>query len=103
MRQAEITYARQQLRKLDWVDQSRVFLAGMSEGGRDVADHSGEGYKARIILAYNCKHGSPGGSLPVLSLVGDDDDEWGGTLCDGPEPNSFAFYVPNRAHKLVGD
>lgn len=103
MRQSEITYAREQLRKLDWVDQSRVFLVGMSEGGRDVADHSGEGYKAKVILAYNCKHGSPAGSLPVLSLVGDGDTKWGGSLCDGSGPNSFAFYVPNRAHGFKGD
>jgi len=103
MRLAEITYARQQLKKLDWVDQSKVFLVGMSEGGRDVADHSGKGYKAKVILAYNCKHGSPAGSLPVLSLVGDGDTKWGGSLCDGSGPNSFAFYVPNRAHGFLND
>ena len=103
MRQAEITYARQQLRKLDWVDQSRVFLTGNSEGGRGVAYHSGKGFKAKIILAYNCIKGLPAGSLPVLSLVGDDDTKWGGTLCSDSGPNSFAFFVPNRGHGFVGD
>ncbi len=103
MRQAEITYARQQLGKLDWVDQSRVFLAGNSEGGRGVADHSGKGFKAKIILAYNCNKGSPAGSLAVLSLVGEEDTTWGGRLCNDSGPNSFAFYVPNRGHGFVGD
>lgn len=103
MRQSEISYAREQLEKLDWVDQSRIFLVGQSEGGRAVADHSGKGFKAKIILAYNCSHGSPVGSRPVLSLVGENDHEWGNALCTVSRPKSFAFYVPNRGHEVRGD
>ena len=103
MRQSEITYAREQLEKLDWVDQSRVFLVGTSEGGRAVADHSGAGYKAKIILSYDCGRGPVKGSLPVLNLVGKLDLEWGNGLCVVSGPNSFAFNVPDRGHTFLGD
>ena len=104
MRQSEITYAREQLRKLDWVDQSRVFLVGMSEGGRAVADHTGAGFKAKVILAYDCKKGLASGSEPVLNLVGILDWEWGNGLCGvSGRPNSFAFNVPERGHSFLED
>ena len=103
MRQSEITYARKQLRKFDWIDQSRVFLVGMSEGGRAVADHTGAGFKAKVILAYNCEWGSVAGLLPMLNLVGDLDHKWGQGLCTVSRPNSSAFYVPDRGHTFLED
>lgn len=106
MRDAEITYARQQLSELDWVDQARVFLAGVSEGGRAVADHSGTGFRAKIIMAYGCHAASISGSLPVLNLVGDldRDSSAGNMLCDvRGRPNSEAVNVPERAHLFLED
>ncbi len=104
MRQSEITYTREQLRKLDWVDQSRVFLVGMSEGGRAVADHTAAGFKAKIVLSYDCQAGPVAGSQPVLNLVGILDHEWGNDLCAvSGRPNSFAFNVPERGHSFLGD
>ena len=104
MRQAEITYAREQLGKLDWVDQSRVFLVGLSEGGRAVADYAGAGFKAKVILAYDCHAGQASGSQPVLNLVGKLDFEWGNNLCGvSRRPNSFAFNVPERGHTFLED
>ena len=106
MRDAEITYARKQLKKMDWVDQSRVFLVGVSEGGRAVADHSGKGFRAKIILAYGCHAASISGSLPVLNLVGDLDryGSSGNLLCNvSGRSNSEAANVPERAHLFLGD
>ncbi len=115
MRQSEITYAREQLRKLDWVDQSRVFLVGMSEGGWAVANHTGAGFKAKIIMSYDChdRQDRPGtgcfsgpvaGSQPVLNLVGELDHEYGNDLCAvSGRPNSFAFNVPERGHTFLED
>ncbi len=103
MRQSEITYAREQLRKLEWVDQSRVFLVGKSEGGRAVADHGGAGFRAKVILSYDCHAGQASGSEPVLNLVGKL-DEWGNDLCGvSGRPNSFAFNVPERGHTFLAD
>jgi len=101
MRNAEINYAREQLKKMDWVDQSRVFLVGVSEGGWAVADHSGKGFRAKIIMGYGCQADPISGSLPVLNLVGDlDRDRRGGNmLCSvSGRPNSEAVNVPEGAH-----
>ena len=106
MRDAEITYAREQLKKMDWVDQSRVFLAGVSEGGRAVADHSGKDFRAKIVMAYGCHADPISGSLPVLNLVGDLDRVSKGEnmLCSvSGRPNSEAVNLPERAHLFLED
>ena len=41
LRFAEIRYALAQIQKFDWVDQSRLVLAGVSEGGNTVAEYNG--------------------------------------------------------------
>lgn len=104
MRHSEITYAREQLRKFDWVDQSKVFLVGMSEGGWAVAQHTAAGFKAKIIMSSDCNGGPVAGSQPVLNLVGILDYEYGNDLCDvSGRPNSFAFNVPERGHTFLED
>ena len=83
MRYEEILYALHQVRSLQWIDQNRLVLMGKSEGGAAVARFGGDGFKAHIILAYDCR--STGGTpaapsdVAVLNVVGADDPREG--LC----------------------
>jgi hypothetical protein len=105
MRIAEITYAREQLKTFDWVDQSRVYMVGVSEGGMGVAEHSGKDFRAKIVMAYGCRGGGVTGSIPVLNLVGelDDDSSAKNVLCVVRGSQSSARHVPDRGHLFLGD
>ena len=76
----ELEQALVEIRKLPWVDQQRVFLMGISEGGRVVAAWAGEGFAGLIIVAAPCSAeleqipAAPK-SVPVLAMVGEN-DEW---------------------------
>ena len=51
---AEIRFAREQLRDLDWADQRYIFLVGGSEGGYYAGAYGGDGFKGRIIMSAPC-------------------------------------------------
>jgi dienelactone hydrolase len=54
-RMAELSFALQQLRQLDWVDHSNIYLVGVSEGGVIAALYRGDDVRARVILQWNCQ------------------------------------------------
>lgn len=51
---AEIRFARERLRHLDWADQRYIFLVGGSEGGYYAGAYGGGGFKGRIIMSAPC-------------------------------------------------
>jgi dienelactone hydrolase len=54
-RLAELSYALQQLRGLDWVDRDNLYLVGVSEGGVAAAIYRGDDVRARVILQWDCQ------------------------------------------------
>lgn len=56
-RQAEISFALQQLKQAGWADTDNLFLVGSSEGGLAAALHRGASFRARVITKWTC-HGS---------------------------------------------
>lgn len=79
-RMEELEQALFEIRKLSWVDQNRIFLMGISEGGRAVAEWAGEGFAGHIIIAAPCdgeRNYIPAApkNVPVLAVVGEK-DQW---------------------------
>ena len=79
-RHAEVTNTIQRLRTMPWVDGSRLYLMGLSEGAITTATYSGEPVTARITEGWTCNagwHEYRGLAAPesekVLSLLGVDD------------------------------
>ncbi|MDA7949442.1 MAG: hypothetical protein MPJ78_18430 [Hyphomicrobiaceae bacterium] len=107
MRQEEIRFALQQVRKLPWIDQDRVVLVGKSEGGRAVAEYKSGGFIAQIILAYDCKHKrrrplAPKG-VPVLNLVGANDRREKLCRIKRKAGGSKAISLAGQRHSFEGD
>jgi hypothetical protein len=107
LRLEEIRYAVKQIRKLPWVDQDRLVLAGSSEGGMAAARYTGNDFRAIVILAWGCGRGTINApkSVPVLNLVGKDDKEtpYGNVLCGvGGRPDSKAMHV-DAGHEIPTD
>ena len=103
----EIRYALKQIRKLPWIDQSRLVLAGFSEGGLAAARYTGGEFKAVIVMGWGCRRGILGAPnhVPVLNIVGKNDYEtrWGNRLCNvGSRPNSKAVHV-EAGHDISQD
>ena len=84
LRQNDAAFAIQQVRKLPFVDQDRIILMGLSQGGVTAATYKSRSPKTdvthRIIEGWTCNAGWPeydglkaGRSEPVLSLVGAND------------------------------
>jgi len=106
MRQEEIRFALQQIRKLDWIDQSRIVLVGKSEGGGAVSDYNDDGFIAHIIMANDCKHndGSPLAprGVAVLNLVGANDPREDLCSINREVGGSTAISLPGQAHQFEG-
>ena len=82
-RLAEIGYALERMRELDWIDHARQFLSGTSEGGVAVALYRGGEFRARVIAQWTCR-GDPivqgiaaPSTTPVLAIVHADDPWYG--------------------------
>ena len=82
-RLAEISYALERMRELDWIDHARQFLAGTSEGGVAVALYRGGEFRARVIAQWTCR-GDPivqgiaaPSTTPVLAIVHANDPWYG--------------------------
>lgn len=76
----EAKYAFQQIRALPWVDDSRIILAGFSEGGITTALYEEAGVTGKMIFGWSCNAFDPwwrgvrgASSIPVLAIVGSDD------------------------------
>ena len=54
LRQREIRYAVQRLRALPWVDGSRMYLFGISQGGRAATLYGGDEFRGHIALDTHC-------------------------------------------------
>ncbi len=103
LRREEIAFALRRIRELPWVDQARIVLAGVSEGGRAVGGWERAGFAAHIILAAACgdKSGRPHapGSVPVLAIVGSQD----GASCNVTRKvgGSRSIIIPGAPHGIM--
>jgi len=83
VRTADLAHAYKMMRELSWIDQDRVVLMGISQGGAAVAIWEKPGFAAHIILANNCNGKQPGAptGTPVLAVVGEKDAHYQGSSC----------------------
>ena len=82
-RMEELAYALTMIRSLPWVDQDRIVLMGISEGGSAAAAWDQSGFAAHIILEDNCEGKQPHApaGVPVLAVVGGKDRYYRGSSC----------------------
>jgi dienelactone hydrolase len=97
LRNQELFQARNELLKLSWVNQDRVFLMGHSEGGMTVSRTSATGFKAVIASGYWChealqiKHGA----APFL-LLNWQEDPWYRNRSKERNTDICQWHVDNR-------
>ena len=106
MRHEEIGFALQQISKLDWIDRSRIVLAGFSEGGSAVSGYDGDGFVAHIIMGNDCKYDdgmplAPRG-VAVLNLVGANDEPEDLCTIIREVGGSRAISLAGRGHGFAG-
>jgi dienelactone hydrolase len=118
-RLTEISFALDRLKRLPWVDTSRLFLIGVSEGGVAAALYRGDEFRARVIAQWTCT-GAPlvqGLSAPpnepVLSIVRDRDPWYDATRTRNQRgdcgafmqgrPNSRSLVLKGGGHSILGD
>ena len=96
-RQAEISYAVQKLLAMPWVDQRRIFLIGVSEGGVAAALYRGDEFRARVVAQWTCTGRSVVRGIdgprdsPVLSIVGSSDPWYDSKRAPGQSGNCGRF------------
>jgi dienelactone hydrolase len=118
LRFAEVEYAYNQLLNLAWVDKSKIFLVGFSEGGATAALYSGkEHFAGRIILGWVCASlddwwvGINGPAVPTLAVVGDEDPWYQHEGQFGKDcgehltyrVNSKSLVIHGQGHDIVND
>ena len=103
----ELEQALIEIRKLAWVDQDQVFLMGISEGGRVVAEWGKEGFAGHIIIAAPCstrlkKIPAAPRSTPVLVVIGENDDWATSARCqtDNHAPGSKSVVIKDAGHGI---
>jgi dienelactone hydrolase len=109
----EIAYAREQLRTLPWIDQSRVYAIGFSEGGMALAGYAGHDFARIVITGWHCDgNGRYRGlrtpkDVPVLAIVGGD-DPWYLAKKDrhcgqffGDRANSRSLVLADNGHAIL--
>lgn len=123
LRASEIQLAIQALKNIQWVDKSRIVLAGTSEGGTAVARYDGSELAGRIIFSWSCENNyfvtSPITAVPlgqpVLNVISANDpffspsNKWLGNnealghcanaLKD--HKNSSIVLIPGAPHTLI--
>jgi dienelactone hydrolase len=110
MRMAELRYALQQIKKVDWIDQTRLILMGHSEGSFFPPAYSENDFTAHIVLAGNCRFSGlhaapccgPGYSkapkhVAVLNIIGDG-DKWNEWPCHETHKTRGSRFVQLRNH-----
>jgi dienelactone hydrolase len=104
-RTADLDHAYKMLRQLPWVDQNRIVLMGISQGGAAVARWDQPGFAAHIILANNCDGGKPRApeGIPVVAVVGEEDEHSKGSSCDVKRKikGSQSVVIPNAPHGII--
>ena len=104
-RMEDMAYAVEKIRELPWVDQDRVVLMGISQGGRIVARWDKPGFAAHIILANNCDDGEPQApaGTPVLAVVGEKDEYYKGSSCKVLKQHeaSRSIVIPDAPHGII--
>jgi len=103
-RTEELDYAYKTIRELPWVDQDRIVLMGISQGGLAVALWSKPGFAAHIILANNCDGGRPyaPAGTPVLAVVGGRDEVIKGSCKITREvEGSRSIVIPEAPHAIL--
>jgi dienelactone hydrolase len=97
MRQEEIHYALEQVKKSPWADTKNIFLMGHSEGGMAAARNLLDGFRGIVISGWSCTHArSPFFEgifapleTPILTLEWDRDPWWVGKPQEGSCANKF--------------
>ena len=104
LRVSEVEYALQQIATLDWVDQSRLVLAGFSEGAQTVALYRGDNvFAGYIVMGFGCRRGIGHGvqaSGPVLAIQGARDPLSKGRCSVAFRENSASITVPKAEHDV---
>ncbi len=104
-RTEDLAYAFEKIRELSWVDQDRILLMGISQGGAAVARWSKPGFAAHIILANNCNGTKPQApaDIPVLAVVGGEDEYYRGSSCQvSPRiKGSRSIVIPGAPHGII--
>jgi dienelactone hydrolase len=115
-REAEIAYARRQVRTLPWVRQSAVFLLGFGQGAVAAAGYTGPPFTGYILTGWTCTSPYPRGGLttaptrPVLAIRWADDPwfrdpAWNGDCGAslGARPASRSIVLDGAGHSVAGD
>jgi dienelactone hydrolase len=97
MRQEEISYALEQIKKSPWADTKNIFLMGHSEGGTAVARNRLDGFRGIIISSWTCTNAKNPDfdgifvplEAPILTLEWDRDPWRVGTPQEGSCANKF--------------
>jgi len=71
-RREDAAHALDQIRALPWIDQDRIVLLGLSEGGRTVQVWKEPGFAAHVIISAPADSYAPD-NVPVLAIAGDED------------------------------
>jgi dienelactone hydrolase len=118
-RLTEISFALDRLKRLPWVDQHKIFLIGVSEGGVAAALYRGDEFRARVIAQWTCT-GAPlvQGIFapldePVLAIVRNADPWYDksrtrnqrgdcGAFMQG-RANSRSIVLKGGGHNILGD
>ena len=105
VRTEDLAYALERIRELPWVDPEHIFLMGISQGGATVARWSKPGFVAHIILANDCGGAKPLApmEIPVLAVVGADDEYYKGASCqiDERTSGSRSIVIPGAPHGII--
>ncbi len=104
-RTEDLEYAFEKIRGLSWVDQDRILLMGISQGGATVARWGKPGFAAHIILANNCNGAKPLApvDIPVLAVVGGEDEYYQGSSCQVKRQiaGSRSIVIPGAPHGII--
>jgi dienelactone hydrolase len=104
-RKEDLGYTYEKIRELPWVDQNRIVLMGISQGGAAVAYWDQSGFAAHIILANNCGGKQPRApaDIPVLAVVGENDRYYNGSSCQVSRQfkGSRSIVLPDAPHGII--
>jgi len=104
-RTEDLGYAYEKIRELPCVDQDRIVLMGISQGGHTVARWEKPGFAAHIILASNCNGTKPLApeGIPILAVVGEKDEYYNGSSCKVTRQikGSRSIIIPDAPHGII--